>query len=263
MLSFQDHLDHLTEDEDTPFEKRDICWYLSQPNERKLMRALVYMDHGATEKVHPTVQGHMKAILKWFETRGTDKVWLPKLMEMLKCPNRADWTMYKGGIIYRGIHRSWPELKKLKYTGKVSKDSHMTAFVADGVYTSRYSFQSWTSDWKIGVRFANNPNHPAAVNPALGRDIGIVCEAKVDPKDTLFNPEICRKLSDYGSEKEVIRTSNEPLPIKVYVNVSSFEKALGSIASREGRMLELAKLVGDANAKILAKTPLMKAILQH
>lgn len=256
MLSF---LDHLTE-ADTPFEQRDICWYLSQPTERKLVRSIVYMDHGVTNKVHPVVQPYIKAILKWYQTRGGDKVWLPKLVEMAKCQNRADWTRYQGGVVYRGIHRSWDELKKVVYTGKVYTDDRITAFEAKGVYTSRYPVQSWSTKFEIGRRFALNPS---VASMTTQRKIGIICEAKIAPKDTLFNPTISRKLTDYASENEVIRTSNEPMPIKVYVDSSRLIEELEELNSKTERIERLKKLVGEKNAAILSKTSVVKALLDR
>jgi len=251
-------LEHLTEAE-TPFEDRDICWYLSQPNERKLARALTYLEHGATQKVHPVVQPYIKAISKFYETTGTDKVWVSKIIEMAKCQNRAAWTTYTGGTIYRGIRRSWSELKNVVFTGKVSND-RVLAFEAKAAYVSKYPVQSWTNDWNIAIRFANNLG-PAPT--AEGKTVKVIYEGKVKPEDTLFNPAVSRKLSEYGMENEIIRISNNQIPVKVYVFADSFQKELLAVNSKEARMIRLQELVGKKNASILSGVWQMKDILQH
>jgi hypothetical protein len=164
----------------------------------------------------------------WFESQGGSKRnMVTKFTDMVSCKNRAPWASYDGKA-YRGVARSIGRIKNYNFINKVKQEGSTTWLIAKGSYKSRYGAQSWTDNWKIAVDFALRGGNIAGHNDP----VGIVFEVDLKPKDTLLSPDVISKVSGYKEEREVIRVSDTPLPVTIYVNMKSIKMWLVHVTPR-------------------------------
>jgi len=174
-----------------------ICDLLKLPTAKAFIERL---------EISKDLKGYWNALNLWFDQSGDTKRFMGKIVEMGMCPNKAKWASWSGKG-YRGLTKPKEWAKKLKYTGETVVKGEYLYLVANGIYQSRYTAQSWTNDFEVAVSFANSD-----------RDIPVVIEIELTRENTLFSPESSVTLSGFG-ESEIIRVGNRPTKVKVYVNI--------------------------------------------
>lgn len=265
-MSFKQFQRQLKEAEYIEFElpdpKNKICWYLSQPTPREIRYQIDVSNFSGMSRVPAPIRKYVMALRRWFSTRlKTKETFLPAILEMAKCPNRASWTKYSG-IALRGVVRTADQLKEVEMTGKIVKpDGVLECFVAKGTYESVFEAQSWTTKFLIANDFAN-------IN-ANANNCPVVYEAKLKPNETFFNPDDLQKT--IGTPKgmvpifETIRIGNNPISVNMYLPVKWFQDWLVTPSNFpkgiKDRRKALEVAFGKSNANALAKSPVIAALL--
>jgi len=150
----------------------------------------------------------------------------------------------KAIIDLQGCMSTYPEILKPK-TEKVFRGTSapIMEFIKNGklptysmtqpyVYKANSPIQSWTEYESVAETFGDaeelneltrrndfsNANLEEII-PALSRiKIPIILVYVASPKDFLFKGEYLNKLSEFGTEHEVIRVDNSPINVKAYLN---------------------------------------------
>jgi hypothetical protein len=174
-----------------------ICDLLKLPTAKAFIERL---------EISKDLKAYWNALNLWFYQSGDTKRFMGKIVEMGMCPNKAKWASWSGKG-YRGLTKPKKWAKKLQYTGETVVKGEYLYLVANGIYQSRYTAQSWTNDFEVAVSFANSD-----------RDIPVVIEIELTRENTLFSPESSVAFSGFG-ESEIIRVGNKPTKVKVYVNI--------------------------------------------
>ena len=196
-----------------------MCWYLSRPTSKEFIKMAKAASIGSSVDSPPELQD----LWNWLSGRWTDEDGLDTKKEIVKgivkiasCKDRADWTYGKGGVAYRGFARDWEAISKYNLTGEVIMDGSNPYFVAKGKYKAKTSAQSWTASKAMAFNFAHDPLGVAGLDA-----IPVVVVGDIPKKDTLFNPEITNKIY-VGHESEIIRVSNTPLDVTLYIKAHDF-----------------------------------------
>lgn len=215
------------------------------------------------------------AMYSWFESQGGAKApFMPKIVKMASCPGKAAWAGYSGKV-YRGLFKSRDWIKGLKFTGEIVEKKDAFFAVANGVYKSKYAAQSWAKDFEVSMSFTSDQYGSSAGG------IGVIMETNVTKQNTFLSPEISNTLGSYG-EDEIIRVSNVPTPVKMYVQLDNFvEQEMQTINKDYLKKLEnidsekeqirlvteyaekrFATILGTTAAKQIANHPKFKTLLK-
>ena len=156
---------------------------------------------------------YQDAFSEWFESQGGSKADIvKKFKEITACKTRAPWAYFEGKV-WRGVSRTSANVSRYTLTGETKKIGSTTYFIAKGKYVSRYEAQSWTTELNIAKDFSKQ-------NIAmLEFPVPVIFEVELAKKDTLLGPDVIKKVSGYGKEKEVIRVGNNPLPVTIYIDI--------------------------------------------
>ena len=133
--------------------------------------------------------------------------------------------------VFRGT--SAPIMEFIK-NGKLPTYNETAPFV----YRARSPIQSWSEYESVAETFgeAEDLNRMASYRdwedmslgeliPKLSKiRIPVILEYKATPKDFLFKGEYLNKMSEFGTEHEVIRVDNAPIKVEAYLN----EKWIGN-----------------------------------
>ena len=198
-----------------------ICDLLSDPKPNRFIDLIKGEIPDASAKWIDKLQKIKEAFDEWFESQGGRKMKMTNIFaEIVACKSRAPWAAWSGKA-YRGVSRTTAVVSKYDFTGEVKKIGKNEWLVAKGTYKSRYEAQSWSDEWRTAEDFSDT-NMSSVENP-----IAVVFEVNLKRSDTLLSPDVVKQVSGYGKgakpEREVIRVGNAPLPVTVYVKVSSIE----------------------------------------
>jgi hypothetical protein len=202
------------------------------------------------------------AMGNFFDLQGSQKMsYVSKILEMAACKNRAEWTYWTGGKVYRGLGKTPADLKNYSYTGEHLKAVGEDWLIGSTTYKSKYDIQSWTPNIKIGARFATS----AEDNINKKNSMSAMIELDIDRSDTFLSPQVIRKLSEYPGEDEVLRVKNNAVPVVIYIRLKDIlfhlqTKTPKNIQGNEDThlpyMIKLFEgLMGSANAKKLLANP--------
>ncbi len=140
----------------------------------------------------------------------------------------------KNEYVFRGT--SAPIMEFIK-NGKIPTNNEPQPFI----YKAKSVVQSWTENINTAKNFGDGEKinqliydfdfsnfRLEMIIPKLSRiTIPVIISHRATPKDFLFKSEYLNKLSEFGTEDEVIRVDNSPIEVDAYLN----EKWLSS-ASR-------------------------------
>lgn len=233
----------------------DICWYLSQPTPEHLkFMATPYFaatvvpntsssdwndtpwkmrdNHSYTDGIVYKVPPEVQALKDWFN-HDTNKIDLAveALRKIASCPNRASWAATPTMKGYRGLRKELADIKNYSFTGEVFKPTQhggrILFAVAKGMYKSKMPIQSWSENFIVAHNFGvtSNTMIDGEVYPRSG-SIAVIQSATIDTKEIGLTPTISRALSKWRSEDEIIRVSNKPLPVTIYVSVEDVKKTM-------------------------------------
>jgi len=246
-----------------------ICDLLSDPKPKRFINMIKgdipYISAPWVKKLEKIEE----AFGEWFESQGGRKIKMINVFnEMVACKNRAPWASWSGKG-YRGVTRSTAKVSKYDFTEEVKKIGKNEWLVAKGTYKSRYEAQSWSDEWKTAEYFSDS-NMSDIENP-----IGVIFEVNLKRSDTLLSPDVIKEISIYGKgvnnrEREVIRVGNAPLPVTIYVNVSSIEDIIvfNSSTRTMGNKAKMyvynraVSLLGVKGADAFAKTKIFKQLVK-
>lgn len=234
----------------SPPKDATICWFLSQETPDQFRFILDAHKYGSLSEIPLPSRKYAIACYKWFHTKGKSKdAFLPFILEMAKCPNRADWTKYRGGVAFRGTTRKAEDVKKMKLTG-ISTDNP-NYFVGEGMYVSKFQAQSWSVSIGVAEEFATTG----------AKGCPIIYEINLDPNETLFDPDKQDDIIgyEYDWEKEVLRIGNKPTKVRMYVSMKWWEMWLKKLPYKgkdigKKRYAALVKTVGKSNAQVFLKS---------
>ena len=209
-----------------------------------------------------------RALRNFFDMQGSNKTsYISKMLEMAACKNRADWTYWTGGKVYRGLGKTPADLKNYSYTGELIKAVGDDWLIGSTTYKSKYDIQSWTPNIKIAARFAISAEDNIGLNHK--QSMAAMIELDIDGSDTFLSPQIIRKLSEYPGEDEVLRVKNNVVPVVIYIRLKDIlfhlqTKTPKNIKGNEDThlpyMIKLFEgLMGSANAKKLLANPTVLA----
>jgi len=247
-----------------------ICDILSDPDPKRFTDLILngIPETSRTPKWMEDLLDIKNAMEEWLETQGGRKVEMVRAFtKMVSCKNRAPWAAWSGKG-YRGVTRSPTIVKQYVFTEEIKKVGKNEWLVAKGTYKSRYGAQSWSDEWKTAEYFSGT-NMENLSNP-----IGVIFEVDLKKSETLLSADVIKKVSVYGKgekrEREVIRVSNAPIPVTVYVLVSDIEDMITtSSGSRElgakARMAVYNKavnLIGVKGADAFSKTKAFKGLVK-
>ena len=154
-----------------------------------------------------------EALQKWFETeRGNKDHFIPKILEMASCKNRAPWSSWSG-VAWRGLTRSVRLIATYKMTDKIDMWGGRTWLIGMTSYKSKYAIQSWTTLKDTTLNFADQ----TITTPST--DFGVVLETNIAKEEGFLSPEITNFNNSNFEESEVIRMSNKETIVKAYVDV--------------------------------------------
>lgn len=195
-------------------------------------------------KLNTNAKQFIKALSQWYyQSAGKKNLFLPILQEAAKCSNRAAWTYYTGGKVYRGVFKSL-ESVNLILENKMLDDPVQLGFdggflVGTATYNSIYPMQSWTSRGDSSYEFANTDYRKKSTTlKGRKQKYPMIFEAVLPKEQTFLNDDISNYIGRFG-EHEVIRIGNTPLKCKVYIFYDSFEKMLwnGLVGTKEAKDL--------------------------
>jgi hypothetical protein len=204
------------------------------------------------------------AMGNFFDLQGSQKMsYVSKILEMAACKNRAEWTYWTGGKVYRGLGKTPADLKNYSYTGEHLKAVGEDWLIGSTTYKSKYDIQSWTPNIKVAARFAISAEDNIGLNHK--QSMAAMIELDIDGSDTFLSPQIIRKLSEYPGEDEVLRVKNNAVPVVLYIRLKDIlfhlqTKTPKNIQGNEDThlpyMIKLFEgLMGSANAKKLLANP--------
>lgn len=201
-----------------------ICDLLSDPKPNKFINLIKGDLPDASAKWIDKLEKIKEAFYDWFEAQGGRKMKMIKeFVEMVACENRAPWASWSGKA-YRGVTRSTAVVSKYDFTGEVKMVGKVEWLVAKGTYKSRYEAQSWSDEWRTAQEFSDSNMSDIEI------PIGVIFEVNLNKSETLLSPDVVKQISIYGKsakkEREVIRVGNAPIPVTVYVKVSSIEDSI-------------------------------------
>lgn len=238
-----------------------MCWYLSRPTSAEFVKmakpkATAWND--VPDEIHD--------IWSWLGGRWADEGSLDSKKEIVKgivkiasCKGRAAWTYGDGGIAYRGLGMSADRLTKYDMTGEVVKDGDNLYLVAKGKYKAKTAAQSWTAKKSTAFSFAHDPMGVAGLDA-----IPVVMVADIPKKDTFLTPKITNQIYA-GHESEIIRVSNEPIDVTLWIKADDWFKGFGDAASLKDSKSVTEFLVWstgkEAGTKLAKNATVMKAAL--
>jgi hypothetical protein len=153
-----------------------------------------------------------EALQKWFTSqRGNKDRFIPKILEMASCKNKAPWASWSG-TAWRGLARSMKAVATYKMTDEVSDWGGRLWLVGTTAYKSKYPIQSWTNFQDSSLEFAS-PHMTA------GADVGVVLETKISKNEGFLSHEVTNLNNENFEEFEVIRISNKETIVKAYVKI--------------------------------------------
>jgi hypothetical protein len=209
------------------------------------------------------------SLLEWLHAEGGEKNdIISKLKPALDCKNRAAWTYYTGGKLYRGLYKHLKQTG-FKATPNIFQSGRQTFLVGNAVYTSLYPIQSWTEDFDVADHFSSAPRGQYKKSVQTDPLFHFIYEINSSKEQTMFNPKIFEQLMEFASvvqnESEVIRTVNTPVNAKVYIHLNSIKIALSeclpmtSLDDKDEVTKLLVKWFGDAATKALVdRTSILK-----
>jgi hypothetical protein len=152
-----------------------------------------------------------EALKTWFHTeKGNKDHFIPKIVEMASCKNRAPWASWSGKA-WRGLTRSVRLIATYKMTDKIDIWGGRYWLIGMTSYKSKYAIQSWTTRQKNTLEFAEQ----TVMTPST--DFGVVLETNITKEEGFLSPEITN--TNVFEEFEVIRISNKETIVKAYVDV--------------------------------------------
>jgi hypothetical protein len=205
-----------------------ICDLLSDPKPNKFIDLIKSgaPDVDARAKWIDELDKVHQAFGDWFEAQGGRKKEMIKIFnQMVACKNRAPWAAWSGKG-YRGVTRTTAVVSKYNFTGEIKKIGKSEWLVAKGTYKSRYDAQSWSDEWRTAEQFSDSNLSDIA------KPIGVVFEVDLKKNETLLSADVIRQISIYGKasgemkEREVIRVSNAPIPVTIYVGARSISNII-------------------------------------
>lgn len=151
-------------------------------------------------------------LANWYEqSGGSKKTIIPKILEMSSCKNRAPWAAWSGKA-WRGFSRSIARISKYEMTGEVANIKGNTYLVGTVNYKSRYGVQSWTDSFRSAAGFSM---HGGGVDGG----VPVVIETVISADHGFLSPAVSNYFVE--GESEVLRCTNEPTKVKVYVDLIS------------------------------------------
>lgn len=147
--------------------------------------------------------------------------------------------------VYRGA--SAPIMEFIK-NGKLPTNSKTEPFI----YKARSPIQSWTEYESVALRFGGAEklnNFSRSINdfnrltlekliPSLSKmRIPVILVYTSTPKDFLFKGEYLNKLSEFGTEHEVIRVDDSPIEVEAYLNEKWLSSASRNLIRRINELL--------------------------
>ena len=245
-----------------------ICDLLSDPKPNKFINLIKGDIPDASAKWITKLEKIKEAFYDWFEAQGGRKMKMIKeFVEMVACENRAPWASWSGKA-YRGVTRSTAVVSKYDFTGEVKMVGKVEWLVAKGTYKSRYEAQSWSDEWRTAQEFSDSNMSDIEI------PIGVIFEVSLNKSETLLSPDVVKQISIYGKgakkEREVIRVGNAPIPVTVYVKVSSIEDSI-VLNSSTRTMGDKARMyvynravskIGVNGADAFAKTKVFKQLVK-
>jgi len=252
----------LTEAAETVTEPT-ICELLSQPNEKEFVEWVNGVrNSGKYYKPLSKLLKYTRAVLEYFDTAGDEKGDADDIIvEMSKCPNRANWTYsFDNKKVWRGLRKSTAYLQKnFRFTGQVVEIQGRKYLVCAGNYKSSYPAQSWAYGFRVADNFTNM---------GMGDEydtVAIILEYNIKRQETFLMPEVIRQVSDHPNEQEVLRVSNAPIQVRGYVNLPSIwgeliNAQLGNASTSDLKNFQqrLAKIAGEDAVKKMTTQPAWK-----
>ena len=246
-----------------------ICDLLSDPKPKRFINMIKGDIPDVSAPWVKKLEKIEEAFGEWFESQGGRKIKMINIFnEMVACKNRAPWASWSGKG-YRGVSRSTAKVSKYDFTGEIKRVGKNEWLVAKGTYKSRYEAQSWSDEWWTAESFSDS-NMSDVENP-----ISVIFEVNLKRSDTLLSPDVIKEISIYGKgvnnrEREVIRVGNAPLPVTIYVNVSSIEGIIvfNSSTRTMGNKAKMyvynraVSLLGVKGADAFAKTKIFKQLVK-
>jgi hypothetical protein len=265
-LTMRSFSKHITEAPQKPYSACDI---LSQPNEktffflwRKYRGTLLY-PKGFDNDVDESGARFIMDINQWLTQEGFDK---SKFITRLKktidgCPNRGAWTYYTGKV-YRGVFKDIDganlklEPNIIKFS---SNDGVRESVVGTATYVSKYDMQSWTTDTRIAFNFAEWGIGTRGYKPSDNTlKLPLMMETNLTKDDSFLNPSWSGLLSSAPSsplgESEVVRLSNKPIQVKVYIGVYTIFKSVSQKYAAAHSNDDLNNMTVERAEKFIYKT---------
>lgn len=170
---------------------------------------------------------------EWFVQEGFDKTrFIAKLKSVLmSCKDRKPWTYYTGNV-YRGLLKRIGD-SNLKLSPEIMKLSLQTGYMECAVgtmtYTSKYEMQSWSSEATVAWNFMRvgiaTKNYRVGSGKGKTTALPMMLKTRLKKEDSFLNPDFTH-LRIFNNENEVIRLSNTPLKVEVYIDLYEIFKEI-------------------------------------
>lgn len=252
---------HITE---APQKQYSACDILSEPNEKTFFflwrkyRGNLFYPEGFDNDVDESGGRFIMDINAWLKQEGFDK---SKFIARLKktidgCPNRGAWTYYTGKV-YRGVFKDIDganlklEPNIVKFS--MSNDGFKESVVGTATYVSKYDMQSWTIEPRVAFSFAEKGVGARGYKPSgAAVKLPMMMETNLTKDDSFMNPSWSGTLS-FG-EKEVVRLSNKPITVKVYIGLHQLITAVRQKYAAAHSNNDLNNMTIDRAEKFIHKT---------